>query len=142
MPYNFIRILVTRGNAPFGPGIAQSLEEGLGRTRFSELAQSILFVFQPIIFVRFDGVCMNRGLSVLSILDGGQKKRGLWGRELEAKTVITSSYISHGDLRNRSMKNCIYFRVNVNSILAKSRPKMFVKSKTKENPKLSSRCGL
>ena len=42
---------------------------------------------------------MNRGLSVLSILDAGQKKRRLWGRELEAKTVITSSYISHGDLK-------------------------------------------
>jgi len=108
MPYNYIRILVTRG-----PAIALPLEEGLGRTRFSELVQSIVFVFQAIIFVRFDGVCMNRGLSVLPILDGGQKKRGLWGREL---TVITSPYISHGDLRNRSMKNYIYFRVNVNSI--------------------------
>lgn len=73
---------------------------------------------------------MNRGLSVLSILDVGQKKRGLWERELEAKTFVTSSYISHGDLRNRSMKGCSYFRVNVNSILARSRPK----GKTKEKP--------
>ena len=117
MPYNYIRIrLVTRGRAPFGPPIALPLEEGLGRTRFSELAQSIVFVFQPFIFVRFDEVCMNRGLSVLSILDGGQKRRGLWGRELKAKTVITS-IISHADLRSQSTKNDIYFRVNVNSIL-------------------------